>query len=167
MCGCVDAIASVSTLIQQPTKHIRVSLKYIPTNPFLQVPDPSRPGVERGRVIVGDDTGVVALLLDSSQTSLAPGFTQVGSELFLRNIAFDMSEGYLNVILDSFGKVAAPTAEEMSQFNFTVDKTNDVSATEYEKFFHNGGGTPAYPAESNRRGGRGGGYRGGAPRRAY
>lgn len=84
---------------------------------------------------MGDTTGVVTLSLDSSQINSVPGCSTVGFPLFLRNVEFDMSDGHITIVLDSFGKASAPSDDEMSQFNFTVNLSNDVSATEYEKVF--------------------------------
>lgn len=99
------------------------------------IPHPTRPGAQRGIVVVGDTTGVVTLSLDSSQINSVPGCSTVGFPLFLRNVEFDMSDGHITIVLDSFGKASAPSDDEMSQFNFTVNLSNDVSATEYEKVF--------------------------------
>ncbi|XP_055388834.1 uncharacterized protein LOC129617801 [Condylostylus longicornis] len=119
------------------------------------VPHPTRQGAERGVVLVGDKTGVASLGLEPSQTSLTEDFNNVDAPLFLRNVQFDMSSGFLTIRLDDFGKASPPSEDERAQFNFQPDVGNNVSATEYIRVYQSEGYVPNTPTTDGGRSNRG------------
>ncbi|KEP65685.1 UNVERIFIED_CONTAM: nuclear factor NF7 [Hammondia hammondi] len=118
---------------------------------------PSGRTSREGHMVVGDESAVITLKLVDQQMELPD---VEGTPLLIRNGLISMEEGHMKLVVDRWGKIISDIPEaEKDSFNFTVNSTRDMSATEYElvvlKEDGEEGESGAAPGGGRGRGGRG------------
>ncbi|PFH38129.1 nuclear factor NF7 [Besnoitia besnoiti] len=115
-----------------------------------------------GHMVVGDDSAIITLKLVDQQLDLPDA---EGTPLLIRNGLISMENGHMKLVVDRWGKIISDIPEtEKASFNFTVDSSRDMTATEYELVVLNeegeGDSMPPPGRGGRGRGGRGRGGRG-------